>query len=179
MFRLTSSSLWIFALVLTLGAGVSGQQNPNLQQSNTAVHLRWGERPGVSRYRLQLAADANFGDIVFDRVINGNQTEIGDLPPGNYFWRVAPLTGTLGHFSSAGRIEIKPPANSPGPSPASSGNLSASTTAIVTSGGWRAAVGDIPRPLLAHLRSPDRLDVVGTSSEGVTLAIDVTNGIEL
>jgi outer membrane protein assembly factor BamB len=177
MFRLAPTSLLIFSLALALGAHVNGTPNP--QQSATTVHLRWGARAGVSRYRLQLAADANFRDIVFDRVINGNQTEITDLPAGNYFWRVAPLTGALGQFSSTGRIEVKAAANPPAPSTQSPANLSASTNQIITSGGWRAAVGDIPRPLLAHLRSPDHLDLVGTTSEGVTLAVDVTNGVEL
>lgn len=183
MFRLAPASLLILSLALAMFARVpriaGASQDPNQQQSDTKVHLRWGERAGVSRYRLQLAADVNFRDIVFDRVINGNQTEIGDLTPGNYFWRVAPLTDTLGPFSSAGRIEIKPVANANGPSTTSTTNLSSSSSQIVTGGGWRAAVGDISRPFLAHLRSPDRLDVVGTTSEGVTVAVDLTNGVEL
>jgi outer membrane protein assembly factor BamB len=179
MFRLIPTSLLILSLVLALGARASGRHNPDQQQSNTTVRLRWGARPGVSRYRLQLASDANFRDIVFDRVINGNQTVVDDLAPGNYFWRVAPLTNALGQFSSVGQIEIKAAANPAGVLTASSANPSPAANQVVTSGGWRAAVGDIPRPLLAHLRSPDRLDVVGTSSDGVTLAIDVANGIEL
>src|SRR5215831_16385111 len=175
MFRLAPTSLLIFSLVLTVYGRAKVTQHPNQQQRDTTVHLRWGERPGVSRYRLQLAADANFRDIVFDRVINGNQTEIDDLAAGNYFWRVAPLTDTLGQFFSAGRIEIKPAANPTRPSSAPT----ARANQIIASGGWRAAIGDVPRPLLAHLRSPDRLDVVGTSSEGVTLALDVASGVEL
>jgi len=175
MFRLAPTSLLIFSLVLTVCGRAQATQDSNQQQSNTTVHLRWGERRGVSRYRVQLAADANFRDIVLDRVINGNQTEIDDLAAGNYFWRVAPLTDTLGQFSSAGRIEIKPAANPTRSSTAPT----ARANPIVTSGGWRAAVGDLPRPLLAHLFSPDRLEVVGTSSEGVTLAVDAASGVEL
>ncbi|HVS21074.1 MAG TPA: PQQ-binding-like beta-propeller repeat protein [Pyrinomonadaceae bacterium] len=63
----------------------------NSQANSTVVHLHWGSRAGVSRYRLQLARDREFGDIVFDRVVNGNEFEIADLPPGRYFWRIAPL----------------------------------------------------------------------------------------
>jgi outer membrane protein assembly factor BamB len=153
-------------------------QNPDQQQSNTTVHLEWGKRPGVARYRLQLASDVNFRDIVFDRVINGNQTQVNDLAPGNYFWRVAPLTNALGQFSSAGQIEIKAAASPAAGLKTPVATPSPATNQVLTGGGWRAAVGDIPRPLLAHLRSPDRLDVVGTTSDGVTLAIDVRNGIE-
>src|SRR5215471_191506 len=167
MFRLAPTSLLIFSLVLTVCGRAQATQDSNQQQSNTTVHLRWGERRGVSRYRVQLAADANFRDIVLDRVINGNQTEIDDLAAGNYFWRVAPLTDTLGQFSSAGRIEIKPAANPTRSSTAPT----ARANPIVTSGGWRAAVGDLPRPLLAHLFWPGRFEVVDTNSEGVALAV--------
>ncbi|HBB96639.1 MAG TPA: hypothetical protein DC054_14740, partial [Blastocatellia bacterium] len=46
-------------------------------------------------------------------------------------------------------------------------------------GGWRAAVGDIARPLVAHLRSRDSLDVVGTNTDGVTFAFDSASGVAL
>ena len=179
MFRLAPTSLLIFSLALTECARPHATPAAIPQQSDTTVHLRWEARPGVSRYRLQLAADANFRDIVFDRVINGNQTEISDLAPGNYFWRVAPLTDTLGQFSLAARIDIKPGKNPTGQSTASTPNPSPSTNQIAAGGGWRAVVGDIPRPLLAHLRSPHGFDLVGRSTEGVTLALDLPNGVKL
>ena len=69
--------------------------------------MRWGARPGVSRYRLQLASDSAFADILFDRVVAGNDYQINDLTPGRYFWRIAPLTDRLGEFSSAGVIEAR------------------------------------------------------------------------
>ena len=46
----------------------------NTQANTTDVHLRWGPRPGVSRYRLQLASDNAFTGIVFDRVVAGTPT---------------------------------------------------------------------------------------------------------
>src|SRR5436309_2134797 len=79
----------------------------NTQANNTEVHLRWSPRPGVSRYRLQLASDSAFADILFDRVVAGSDYQIKDLPPGRYFWRIAPLTDKLGEFSSAGSIEVE------------------------------------------------------------------------
>jgi len=97
MFRFSTACalLLIASTLVTIDATVSAQDN--LQpQTNTTVHLHWGPRPGVSRYRLQLASDRNFHDIVFDRVVNGNETEVNDLAPGNYFWRIAPLTKNLG-----------------------------------------------------------------------------------
>src|SRR2546428_414463 len=71
------------------------QASSQANSSNTTVRLHWGARPGVSRYRLQLARDPAFSDIVFDRVVAGNEHQINDLPPRRYFWRIAPLTTKL------------------------------------------------------------------------------------
>src|SRR6267143_6315340 len=78
----------------------------NSQANSTEVYLRWGSRTGVLRYRLQLTSDSAFADIVFDRVVAGNEYQIKDLSAGRYFWRVAPLTAKLGEFSSTGSIEV-------------------------------------------------------------------------
>ena len=55
-----------------------------------SILVRWQGRPGVNRYRLQLATEERFADVVFDRAVEGRQYVVKDLPPGNYFWRVAP-----------------------------------------------------------------------------------------
>src|SRR6185436_1169594 len=138
------------ALLIILGPLLTGEsraaQEPQAQ-SNTHVHLHWGARPGVSRYRLQLAADREFRDIVFDRMITGTETDINDLPVGRYFWRIAALnkTGALGDFSSAAGIDVAPPA------PANERVLPLATAtkspalaerprtiSVRTIGGWRA-----------------------------------------
>src|SRR5260370_19056700 len=74
--------------------------------SRTIIHLRWSARPGITRYRLQLATDRGFTDIVFDRVVAGTEYQINDLAPGTYFWRIAPLTTKLGEFSAPATIEV-------------------------------------------------------------------------
>ncbi len=142
-------------------------------QVKTTVSLRWGARPGVFRYRLQLANDSSFRDIVFDRVINGNEATVNDLPPGRYFWRIAALTNTLGDFSSAGVVEVTAQRENVGPQPP------INPSSIKASGGWRAVVGYIAQPVLAHLRSPEKFDVVGTNSDGVTYALDAMTGVAL
>ena len=169
--------LLLVALTMLTGNVVAMErQTQEPAQARTTVRLRWGTRPGVVSYRLQLANDSSFRDIVFDRVINGNETAVDDLPAGRYYWRVAPLTAKLGEFSSAGVVEVtaqpvgpnnqnQPPVNQLGP--------------IATSGGWRAAVGDIAQPVLAHLRTPDKFDIVGTNSDGVTYALDAATGVAL
>jgi len=139
----------------------------------------------VSRYRLQLASDSSFADIVFDRVVVGTDYLVNELPPGKYFWRVAPLTNRLGEFSLGGAIQVREPNTLPdsraAQSPTLGNNSSRSGAArpIATRGGWRAAVGDIAHPVLAHLRSAERPDLVGLNSEGVIFALDSANGIAL
>lgn len=183
MFRTSTicALILLVSTLVTIEGVVSAQNNPQLQ--NTTVHLRWGQRAGVSRYRLQLAADVHFRDIVFDRVISGNETDVNDLAPGKYFWRIAPLTKTLGDFSAAGTIEVAAPSaprhpGVPSPTPTIAPQPPPANS-IVTTGGWRAAVGDIPRPLVAHLRSRESLDIVGTNSDGVTFALDSASGVAL
>jgi outer membrane protein assembly factor BamB len=155
------------------------------QANDTDVHLRWGARPGVARYRLQLATDSSFADILFDRVVAGNDYQIEGLEPGRYFWRIAPLTKDLGEFSSAAVIEVSkapPPANPTPLQKIQSGNdppRAKASNPIVARGGWRAAVGDIAHPVLAHLRSKEKLDLVGINSEGVIFALDAGSGIAL
>src|SRR6266498_2278883 len=169
--------------------------NDSQRESSTTVHLRWGARPGVSRYRLQLSRDRAFGDIVFDRVVTGSDYQINDLLPGNYFWRIAPLTTGLGEFSTAAPIEISegvvngssgnrqnsPPLNDSARTESSgaSSTLKSLTGSMTGRGGWRAAVGDVAHPVPAHLRARDRLDLVGINSDGVVFALDSASGIAL
>src|SRR6266403_5205403 len=85
------------------------QAQDQTQIAGTEVHLHWGARPGVLRFRLQLASDSAFADIVFDRVVSGTEYRVSDLPPGKYFWRISALTDKLGEFSSAGVIQVPLP----------------------------------------------------------------------
>lgn len=155
----------------------AGQASTELPQNNSSVHLRWPPRPGVSRYRLQLAHDRYFADIVFDRVVDGFESDINDLEPGRYFWRVAPLSGKLGDFSSAGVIEVKTPPVVRTPSPAP--KVESPSKTIATGGGWRAAVGNISSAVAGNLRSTDKIDLVVVNVEGVVSALDANTGVAL
>src|SRR4051794_28906914 len=48
-------------------------QTPKAQQLPPSILVRWQGRPGVNRYRLQLATDEKFEDIVFDQAVEGRQ----------------------------------------------------------------------------------------------------------
>jgi outer membrane protein assembly factor BamB len=192
--------LFLSVAIVLPGAIPALAQNPQLQnesqrESTTTVHLRWGVRPGVSRYRLQLSRDSDFGDIIFDRVITGSDHQINDLLPGRYFWRIAPLTTKLGEFSTAAPIEVGERTAQENPrsrqssalltEPARTESVAVGPTlkppisSLVGRGGWRAAVGDIAHPVPAHLRTRDRLDLVGINSDGVVLALDSASGVAL
>src|SRR5688500_10288093 len=101
---------WGFVAAICVGPGVAWlatgaaavQGNP----PQTSVPLRWGARPAVSRYRLQLANDPTFSDVIFDRVVSGHEYRLNDLLPGRYYWRVASLNAKRGEFSSAGVIQV-------------------------------------------------------------------------
>jgi len=163
------------------------QQEPR-ESGLSTIHLRWGARPGVTRYRLQLATDHGFTDIVFDRVVAGTDYQINDLAPGKYYWRIAPLTPKLGEFSSAAVIEVTPqkaPVGTQTQPPKSPPDRVAETEStpvsgsVIAGGGWRALVGDVTNPVLAHLRSAGRFDVVAVNTAGVTLALDAPTGVAL
>jgi outer membrane protein assembly factor BamB len=176
--RIPAGALLILACLAAPG---TAQDNPQ-PQASTKVHLHWGARPGVVRYRLQLSVDPDFRDIVFDRIVSGTATDINDLSPGRYFWRVAPLNKNLGDFSSAAVIEIG--ASETPPEPIASPVVAAPTpkpqsNSITTTGGWVAAVGDVSRPVIAHLRSRDNFDIVATNTSGVTFALDSRTGVRL
>src|SRR5882672_11279839 len=169
----------LLTAAMLLPGTVSVLAQTNTTETNTTeVHLRWGPRPGVSRYRLQLASDGAFADIVFDRVVAGNDYRVNDLPPGRYFWRIAPLTATRGEFSSAGVIEVSKSSSRESPTlpivaPVNNSSRPGSGTrgSIIARGGWRAAVGDIAHPMLAHLRTAATRDLVGINSDGVIFAL--------
>lgn len=179
MFCSSHRRRYLLSIALIAGAMFAGaavaQEASTVPQALTTVHLRWGSRPGVSRYRLQLARDRGFADIVFDRVVQGTEIDINDLDPGIYFWRIAALTANLGDFSSAGTIEVKAVAQ---PQPSASPAI-VRPGAVETGGGWRAAIGNISQVIPARLRSAGGSDIVALTSVGALYAIDSSTGVAL
>lgn len=177
---------WLLTILGALFLSVSAAAQPATStgaqnKQTTLVTLRWGARTGVSRYRLQLAEDRDFADIVFDRVVYAHEYEVSDLQPGKYFWRVAPLDGKLGSFSSARVIDV-----SAGTSPMSlPTNVStqnpaiAAPSAVATRSAWYAAVGGVSKTALMHLRSTDKMEIVATTTDGRVITLDSLTGIAL
>jgi hypothetical protein len=158
----------ITALVLALPAfaqpeTASTQKPAGTEQVSAPLKLRWPARPRVRRYRLQVALDEKFTDIVFDRAVVGLEQEVSGLQPGKYYWRVAPATPETGRYSAPALIEAAPPMP---------------VVPVLTvmrppsDVGWQAAIGAVARPFAARLRAGKNFDLVALNSDGTIYALD-------
>src|SRR5215213_869221 len=153
---------------------------PSATQVKTSLHLRWPGQQGVLRYRLQLARDEQFKDIVFDRAVFGREYVVTELAAGKYFWRVAPAVKETGTYSVPRPVEIASDAGSDagvdtGPATSGQENLLVPTS----NSGWRTTTGSIARPMAAHLRSATAFDLVGVNTDGMVYGLDGSNGVAL
>lgn len=147
-------------------------QTPTAKQLEPSILVRWQGRPGINRYRLQLATDEKFEDVVFDQAVEGRQYVVKGLPPGNYFWRVAAAAvETSIAYSRPERVTLSE--TSKGVEVASV-VLPADNTA-----GWRTATGEVARLVPASLRTGGVTDFVGVASDGRVFAVDGASGISL
>jgi hypothetical protein len=143
---------------------------PVATQVPPSILVRWQGKPGVNRYRLQLARDANFEDIVFDQAVEGRQYVVKDLPPGNYFWRVAPAAAeTSAVYSAPERVSL-----------GSEEKVEvASVVMPADAAGWRTATGEVMVLAPASLRTGGVVDFVGVGADGRVFAVDGASGISL
>ncbi|MDT7690395.1 MAG: FG-GAP-like repeat [Acidobacteriota bacterium] len=145
-------------------------QKPVAQQMPPSILVRWQGKPGVSRYRLQLASDEKFEDIVFDQAVEGRQYVVKGLAPGNYFWRVAPAAAeTSITFSRPERVSL-------------SGEQKVEVASVLLPAdatGWRIATGEVVRLAPAALRTGGIVDFVGVGVDGRVFAVDGASGISL
>jgi outer membrane protein assembly factor BamB len=180
-----SSSLLRFLLLTLIFAAASPAAHTRAQgttaaaQTKTSLHLRWPAQEGVLRYRLQLARDEQFQDIVFDRAVFGTEYVVTELGPGKYFWRFAPAVKETGTFSPARPIEIPADAAASDSGGTATPRSTPNTLSPVSNSGWRTTTGSVDRPLVAHLRSGASSDVVGVNSDGMVYGLDGTNGVAM
>jgi len=146
-------------------------QQPNkTEQPAVSLKLRWPSKPLVKRYRLQVALDEKFNDIVYDHAVMGLEHEVSNLQPGKYYWRVAPAVKETGQYSAPILVEaiipgqaipvftvLRPPADI----------------------GWQAAIGAVARPFAARLRAGENFDLIALNSEGMVFALDGGDGSAL
>jgi FG-GAP-like repeat/PQQ-like domain len=152
-------------------AGAANTNAPQARELGPSILIRWQGRPGVERYRLQLATDEAFTDIVFDQAVQGRQYVVKGLPPGNYFWRVAAAAAeTSASYSRPERVTLTETGARVEPS---------SISLPADAAGWRTATGEVVRLIPAHLRTGQVFDFVGVGADGRTFAVDGASGISL
>jgi outer membrane protein assembly factor BamB len=153
-------------------ASQGGGQTPTARQLPPSILVRWQGRPGVNRYRLQLATDEKFEDVVFDQAVEGRQYVVKGLPPGNYFWRVAAAAAeTSVSYTKPERVSLSESAKGV--------EVANVVMPVDTTAGWRTATGEVVRLVPASLRSGGVTDFVGVSPDGRVFAVDGASGISL
>ena len=146
--------------------------------------IAWSKQPGVTTYRLQIANDERFQDVLFDRLLDGNEYIVNDLPPAHYYWRVAIQSGPNGvHFLKATPFDVKvgSVASIPKVKPAAqlTSIADSRTRTKLAVAGWSFATGEVVRLLSAQLRAGSSPDFVGVNAEGTVYALDGARGIPL
>jgi outer membrane protein assembly factor BamB len=143
------------------------------EQTAASLKLKWTAKPRVRRYRLQVALDEKFTDIVFDRAVVGLEHDVTGLQPGKYYWRVAPATPETGRYSAPALAEATLPVP---PVPITPVLTVMRPPANV---GWQAAIGAVARPFAARLRAGKNSDLVAVNSDGAVYALDGGDGSAL
>ncbi|MGI9104944.1 MAG: PQQ-binding-like beta-propeller repeat protein [Pyrinomonadaceae bacterium] len=181
-------ALCLGCLLVAFPSAISAQAQPDsaapAQRSSVAEQnpvpftLRWQPKPRVKRYRLQVARDAKFDDIVFDRAVIGLEQEVTGLQSGKYYWRVAPATKETGRYSAPLLVE----ATIPVPRVAPVSAKTAAAAAVMrppADTGWQAAVGAVARPFAARLRAGKSFDLIAMNADGTVYALDGVDGSAL
>lgn len=71
------------------------------------VKFRWGKVSDVRDYRLEIARDADFDELLVDEYLDVTSFTHGNLAPGRFFWRVSARAGwVLGPTSMPRRLSV-------------------------------------------------------------------------
>jgi outer membrane protein assembly factor BamB len=188
LYSLLPLVLWL-ALAPAVSSNILAQKKPEQQQRPAArqvkelIRIRWNAQPGVTRYRLQIARDQEFKDIIFDRTVMGNEYTVTDLPSGSYYWHVAPAMGETGRYSRPRPVELSEDTTAAATETAETvGSKSSDNAQIMVApaaSGWRTATGPIVHSLAAQLRSGNSSDLIAVNSDGMVYALDGANGVAL
>jgi hypothetical protein len=165
----------ITLLFLTWTSFSSFAQSSGASGQPARARLEWSSQPGVTKYRLQIASDEQFKDVLFDSRVSGTEYIVSDLMPGRYYWRVAPAEAETGHFLRPVAFEVKVyvPERPRAPQP----TIPPRTRFAIP--GWLATTGEILQPMAAQLKKGGGSDFLGVNSEGTVYALDGSRGAAL
>jgi hypothetical protein len=94
--------------LLQPGAKFQGTGSDN----KIAVTMQWSESASVSGYRLQVASDEKFANVLVDQKVVQNVAEqVVQLQPGTYYWRLASIATKndvvdQGPFGDAKKVDV-------------------------------------------------------------------------
>jgi outer membrane protein assembly factor BamB len=160
----------------------------NYAQSKPSAHIVWNRQPGATTYRIQIATDEQFTDVLIDSLINGTEYFVRDLPVGKYFWRVASIGTEKVVFQKPVAFEVTLPRAVPSPTPFKAvpvrtpvASKTPDTTVRTRHAlpGWSVATGEIVRLFSAQLRRGAPRDFLSVNSQGKVYALDGARGIAL
>ncbi|MBT8105871.1 MAG: hypothetical protein HKN65_11075 [Woeseiaceae bacterium] len=78
------------------------------------VNFEWGNVSRAQNYRLEVARDANFEQIIVDEYLNETAFTHGNLAEGDYYWRVSARSGWVqGPVSRARRLFVEQDVEAP------------------------------------------------------------------
>ncbi len=148
------------------------------------VKIHWNKQPGITKYRLQIARDEKFSDVLFDGLIKGSEYVVRDLAPGHYYWRIAQAETETGQFGKPMPFEIKLAAITNAAVPIikigrSSAKANATSRNRNTVSGWSVATGEILQLMAVQLRGGPQQDFLAVNSQGRVYALDGSRGIAL
>jgi hypothetical protein len=103
---LRKPSLALMLLLLAMPAVSSAPPQTSAREISFPVAIQWNKQASARTYRLQIAADEKFQNVFFDGPVAGQRYVTSELPPGYYFWRVAPADSNVGSFSQPVRFFV-------------------------------------------------------------------------
>lgn len=116
------------------------QPAPGGRERRSAVTLRWAASPQAVGYRLQVARQADFSDLVLEQELGPVTAASLSLTPGSYHWRLAgrpAAAGERGPFGAARQFSVQPLPDAPLADPPQAGRQGV---------GWRwQAVAQVQR----------------------------------
>ncbi|MBC7910037.1 MAG: PQQ-binding-like beta-propeller repeat protein [Pyrinomonadaceae bacterium] len=165
-------------LVVLAPCALTAQSQPTPTsgaQGNGSARIKWGGKPKISRYRLQVARDEQFSDIIFDKLVQGYEHNVTDIAPGRYYWRVAPAAGETGAYSKPLPVTFSLKGESVSAPDVQQPKFLMPPNDV----GWRTATGLVAQPVTAKLRAGSNLDLLGVNAYGMVYAINGENGVSL
>ncbi|MEO8279778.1 MAG: FecR domain-containing protein [Ideonella sp.] len=91
-----------FVLKAQPQAPLAVSPKPGATSVGAAARFEWAGVNDAKRYRLQIARDTEFADLVFDNAAISQTSQLVELAPGRYHWRLASIAETREGRDDAG-----------------------------------------------------------------------------